>query len=116
MEIVRSQEAEKTTLTLIGRLDTTTSSELQEVLIPAFDEVIDGAIDEAIDGAAIGAVKEIKLDCAKLIYVSSAGLRVLLMGEKMAKAKGAKLTIANVSDEIMDVFKMTGFDGILNIV
>jgi anti-anti-sigma regulatory factor len=37
------------------------------------------------------------------------------MGEKTAKAKGGKQTLTNVSDEIMEVFEMTGFSGILNI-
>ena len=85
-------------MALEGRLDTTTSPQLQEVLVPAFD------------GA-----KSVKLDFAKLAYVSSAGLRVLLMGHKEAKARGATMMLCNVSDEIMEVLDMTGFTDMLNI-
>ena len=99
MTVNKTQENGKLTLTLSGRLDTTTAPKLQEALIPAFDEA-----------------KEIALDFAGLAYVSSAGLRVLMTGQKTAKAKGASMTIRNVSPEIMDVFDMTGFADILTIV
>ena len=99
MTINKTLENGKLTLTLEGRLDTTTAPKLQEALIPAFDEA-----------------KEIALDFAGLAYVSSAGLRVLMTGQKTAKAKGASMTIRNVSQEIMEVFDMTGFADILTIV
>ena len=98
MTINKTQDGGKLTLALEGKLDTTTAPKLQEVLIPAFDEV-----------------KEIRLDFSALAYVSSAGLRVLLMGEKTAKAKGGSLTLTGVSPEIMEVFEMTHFADILNI-
>jgi anti-anti-sigma factor len=47
--------------------------------------------------------------------VSSAGLRVLLLGEKNAKSAGKTLTLKNVSAEVMEVFEITGFSNILNI-
>ena len=99
MKINKNQEDGKITLGLDGRLDTTTAPQFQEVLIPAFDEA-----------------KEIILDFADLAYISSAGLRVLLMGEKTSKTKDAKMTLINVSDEIMDVFNMTGFADMLEII
>lgn len=98
MEIKTTRTGENTTLSLSGRLDTTTAPQLQEALIPEFDTA-----------------KGITLDFAELAYVSSAGLRVLLMGEKTAKAKGAKQILINVSAEIMEVFEMTGFSGVLHI-
>jgi len=99
MEIAKTETAEKTTFALTGRLDTASSPAFQETLIPAFDEV-----------------KEITVDFANLAYISSAGLRVLLMGEKTAKSKGAALIIVNVSAEIMEIFEMTGFSQILTIL
>ena len=99
MTINKTQENGTLILGLEGRLDTTTAPQLQDVLIPAFDEAHD-----------------IKLDFAKLAYVSSAGLRVLLMGQKTAKAKGASMTLTGVSEEIMEVFEMTGFADMLTIV
>ncbi|MCL1904248.1 MAG: STAS domain-containing protein [Oscillospiraceae bacterium] len=98
MNINKTQYGEKTTFALSGRLDTTTAPRLQETLIPEFDTV-----------------KHIELDFTELAYVSSAGLRVLLIGEKTAKAKGGKQSLVNVTAEIMEVFDMTGFSGILHI-
>ena len=88
---------EKTTLALSGRLDTTTSPKLQEALMSEFCNE-----------------KHIELDLTRLIYVSSAGLRVLLMGEKTAKATGRRQTLVNVSPDIMEVFEITGFSGVLH--
>ena len=99
MTINKSKEGEKIIIALEGRLDTTTSPNLQEVLIPAFDDA-----------------NEIVLDFAELVYISSAGLRVLLMGQKTADAKNAPMSIKNVSEDIMEVFEMTGFADMLSIV
>jgi anti-anti-sigma factor len=99
MNINKTQNGDKIILGLSGRLDTTTASKLQGELIPEFDNF-----------------KQVELDFAGLAYVSSAGLRVLLMGEKAAKAKGGAMTLINVSDEIMEVFEMTGFSDILTIL
>ncbi len=98
MTINKAQENGKLILRPEGRMDTTTAPELQNVLIPAFDEA-----------------KEVALDFSQLAYVSSAGLRVLLMGQKTAKSKGASMTLTNVAPEIMEVLEMTGFTGILTI-
>lgn len=94
----RIQNGDAVTLKLEGRLDTVTAPALQEELMPEFDSA-----------------KEVTLDFAELVYVSSAGLRVLLMGEKTAKAKSAKMILINVSDEIMEVLNMTGFNTILTV-
>jgi len=99
MNITKTNEGGKFTIALDGRLDTTTAHQLQEAMLPAFD-----------------VEKDIFLDIARLEYVSSAGLRVLLMGEKTAKAKGGSMSLCNVSDEIMEVLAITGFNEILTIV
>ena len=99
MTINKVLENNKITLTLEGRLDTITSPQLQEALIPAFNEA-----------------NEIVLDFAKLAYVSSAGLRVLLMGEKTSKSANVPMSIKNVSEEIMEVLDMTGFTDMLTIM
>jgi anti-anti-sigma factor len=96
MTITRNQSGENLVLSLEGRLDTITAPEFQKELIPEFDRT-----------------KFIQLDFKRLVYVSSAGLRVLLMGEKTARAKGGKLTLVNVSAEIKEVFEMTGFSEVL---
>lgn len=98
MTINKTHENGKSTFALEGRLDTTTAPQLQGELIPVFDEE-----------------KEVILDFSQLAYVSSAGLRVLLIGQKTAKAKGASMTVTGVSEEIMEVLEMTGFADILTI-
>ena len=99
MNINKTQDGEKTTFTLSGRLDTTTAPKLQDTLLPEFDTA-----------------KHVELNFTELTYISSAGLRVLLMGEKAAKSKGGSMTLTGVSEEIMEVFEMTGFADMLTII
>ena len=80
---------------LDGRLDTTTAPELEGVLTDHYDGT----------GALV-------IDCEKLAYISSAGLRVLLAAQK--KTQGA-MKLTNVCELVMEVFEMTGFVDILVI-
>ncbi|MFP3040555.1 STAS domain-containing protein [Treponema primitia] len=98
MTITKNKTGDKLVLALEGQLDTSTAPQLQAELIPEFDNI-----------------HYIELDFEKLQYVSSAGLRVLLVGEKKAKANGGKMILVNISPEIKEVFEMTGFSGILTI-
>jgi len=99
MTITKTFEDKKLTLAIEGRLDTTTSPQLNDVLIPAFNEA-----------------KEIILDFSKVEYISSAGLHILLIGQKTANSKNASMKLLGVSDEIMEVLEMTGFTNMLTIV
>ena len=83
-------------ISLDGRLDTTTA--------PAFES----SLFEQYDGTG-----SLLIDCEKLSYVSSAGLRVLLSAQKRLKG-GMKLK--NVCELVMEVFEMTGFVDILEII
>ena len=85
------------TIALEGRLDTTTSPELETVL------------KESLDG-----VTELDIDFEKLEYISSAGLRVLLSAQKIMNRQGS-MKLMHVNDVIMEVFEVTGFDEILTI-
>jgi len=98
MNIEKVTNADKTVFTLSGRLDTVSAPKLQEVLIPELSNV-----------------KVVELNFTDLAYVSSAGLRVLLMGVKTATAKGSQQIISGVSPDIMEIFEMTGFADILQI-
>ena len=99
MTITKTQDNGTTVVAIEGRLDTTTAPQLQEELTNVFNDS-----------------KAVSLDFSQLIYVSSAGLRVLLIGMKAAKANNAEFTITNVSDEIMEVLEMTGFSDMLTII
>ena len=97
LNITKTIENGKATLALEGRLDTVTAPELEKEL------------KDAREG-----VSELTLDFARLEYVSSAGLRVLLAAQKtMSKRGGMKLL--NVSETIMEIFEVTGFADILTI-
>ena len=81
-------------VSLEGRLDTTTAPELESF------------IGANYDGGSI------VVDCEKLVYISSAGLRVLLGAHK--KTKGA-MKLINVCELVMEVLQMTGFSEFLVI-
>ena len=98
MEIVKSQEKENITLQVKGRLDTNTAPELEKTALEGID-----------------AVKKLTLDLVDLDYISSAGLRVILMLHKTMSGNGAKLVVAHPKDEVMEVFDMTGFSSFLTI-
>jgi anti-sigma B factor antagonist len=97
MTINAEKNNEKAVLKIEGRLDTTTAPSLEKVIneLPAD-------------------VTNLILDMKELVYVSSAGLRVLLSAQKkMNKLGSMKLT--GVCEDIMEVFDMTGFADILDI-
>ena len=90
--------SDKTEIILDGRLDTTTAPELEAVL----EEVLPST-------------KDLVLDFAKLEYISSAGLRLVLKSKKSMDAAGGTMKLVNVCDEIMEVFDITGFSDFLTI-
>ena len=85
------------TLALEGRLDTQTAPEL-----------------EAEISAMFPTVQTLTLDMEKLDYISSAGLRVILKTQK-ALEKKAGLKLTHVSNEVKEVFDITGFSDFLTI-
>ena len=97
MTITKTLDGTKLTIALEGRLDTTTSPQLEAEMHPAIDDAT-----------------ELTFDLEKLAYISSAGLRVLLSAQKIMNKQGS-MTIKNVCPEIMDIFDVTGFVDILNI-
>ena len=96
MEIKKTENGSVMTIALEGRLDTTTAPELQKEI------------------SSLGNVSELILDFEKLAYISSAGLRVLMVAHKGMSDKDG-LKIVNVNDDVKEVFEITGFDSILNI-
>ena len=55
------------------------------------------------------------LDMTACHYISSTGLRVLLYSKKVAAAKGLKLYLAGINDEVRDVMVVTGFNSFFDI-
>lgn len=97
MNIIKNSEGKTLKIALEGRLDTTTAPQLEA-------ELKQSVADNT----------ELNLDFAKLEYISSAGLRVLLAAQKVMNKQG-KMVIRNVNDVIAEVFEVTGFADILTI-
>lgn len=97
MTITKTQDHSALTLFLEGRLDTTTSPQLEAEL-----------------SASLDGVTQLTLDLEKLAYLSSAGLRVILAAQKRMNKQG-KMVVRHVNDTIMEVFEVTGFVDILTI-
>ena len=87
------------TADLIGRLDTPAAVQATKDMQPLMEQ----------------ADKVITLDCSKLEYISSSGLRLFLSLRKETAAKGGKVIIENINDEIKKVFMMTGFYNLFEI-
>ena len=79
-------------------------------------DVNSGNADQLISALSdLEGVERINVDLSEMVYISSAGLRALLMAEKAMKKVGGKMVISNVQDDVMEIFKITGFSNILTI-
>ena len=93
MEVHITESKGRTTVRLVGRLDTPASAEVSQQIQPLLDN----------------AGKTILLDCSELTYISSSGLRIFLALRKAAAAAGGQVVIEGLSNDIRQVFMMTGF-------
>ncbi len=59
--------------------------------------------------------KNFILDLTNLNYISSSGLRVILLGVKKASASGGKFVLAGIQDHVKSVFDIAGFTSMLSI-
>lgn len=99
MNIAERMEDGVTVLAIDGRLDANTSGELEQRFL-------------ALHGQ--GADKFV-FDLGSLVYVSSAGLRSLLLAAKKTKASAGKLVLARMNEQVKEVFDMSGFSAIFEI-
>lgn len=98
MEVKSTKNGDIVVLTPVGRIDTSTAK--------AFEDSVMGAADEN---------KKIAVSFDGIDYISSAGLRVVLMLGKKLGASGGALVLINMPEKIFAVFKMSGFNKILKI-
>ena len=94
-----TEQSDKVHANVGGRLDTPAAVKAQQEIGPLLEN----------------ADKEITLDCEKLEYLSSSGLRLFLTIRKEAASKGGKVVIEHINDEIRKVFMMTGFFNLFEI-
>ena len=98
MKLNKEMNGKEAMITIEGRVDTITSPEL--------DQMISDSVETA---------ESLLLDFTNVEYISSAGLRVLLKAHKTMSKKGG-MTIKNSGEDILEIFEITGFTDILNIV
>ena len=96
MKLTKKQDGNRLVVSIEGKLDAASSPELEKALGDLAD------------------VEELIFDLKDLIYTSSAGLRVLLNAQKVMDDQG-EMTVRNANEDVMDIFKETGFDKILDI-
>ncbi len=99
MEVIINKESNVSTVRLIGRLDTPASQDVAQELEPLMAD----------------ASGTIVLDCSEMGYISSSGLRIFLSLRKAAASRGGKVIVRNISDDIRQVFMMTGFLNLFEI-
>jgi anti-sigma B factor antagonist len=98
MEIIKTQERGVITLIIKGKIDTTTYQIVEQAINNAFKEA-----------------KDIVLDFREVEYISSAGLKVILIIQKSLHDIDATMKIKNASPEVKEVFEMTGFTDFMTI-
>ena len=99
MEVNATREGSSLFVAVDGRVDGTNAAEFQDAL--------QGVIGEED--------KLVVLDLGALSYVSSAGLRVVLLVAKELQRQSAKLAVCSLSDTVKEVFTISGFDKIIPV-
>ncbi|MBO6229137.1 MAG: STAS domain-containing protein [Ruminiclostridium sp.] len=97
MEFEKTNDGKTMNIELIGEIDSMNVTEIEEKLLKEVEGVTDMTFD----------LKELE-------YISSAGLRMLLQMQKMMKTQG-NMVVINTNEEVMEIFKVTGFVRLLNI-
>lgn len=97
MTVNKKREGNSLCVSVEGRLDTVTSPELEAALKEEFEGLTD-----------------LTFDLEKLEYISSAGLRVLLLAQK-TMAKQGKMRVKNANETVKEIFDVTGFSDILTV-
>ena len=100
MEIAHERDGEVIVVRLSGRLDSSTSKSAED------------GIAAAIAGLA---TPRIVIDLGGLVYISSAGLRVLLVTNKKVKQGGGRMALCGLNANVREVFSISGFDTILSL-
>ncbi|MGE0666746.1 MAG: STAS domain-containing protein [Sphingomonadales bacterium] len=98
MEITHETIGDKLVVRPEGRIDSLTSPAFESALMPL-----------------IGQSSLVVIDCTRLTYVSSAGLRVFLAAAKAAKAKGGKIVLCSLAQGVQEVFTVSGFSKIIDM-
>lgn len=99
MQITTTQIEQGIVVTVDGRIDTTNYNEFENAVHQLFETT----------------VKAIFLDCSKLSYISSSGLRVFLTVQKKMMGTGGKFLLFAMQPGIKEIFDISGFSSIFSI-
>lgn len=97
MTINKNREGNALCVSVEGRLDTVTAPQLE------------ASLKEEFEGLA-----DLTIDLGELEYISSAGLRVLLLAQKTMSKQG-NMVVRNVNETVKEIFDVTGFSDILTV-
>ena len=97
MEIIKTLNNDELVIALKGELNSATAPELEEVI-----------------SSSLQGIKTLVFEFADLSYISSAGLRILLVSKKVMDKQG-KLVVRHPNESVMEIFEITGFKDILDI-
>ena len=90
-----------------------------DTLVIKADGRIDGANARAFQSDLEAAIEDtdrtVVLDFESLSYISSAGIRVILMTAKMLQRRDGVFALCSLSDPIREIFQISGFDKIISI-
>jgi anti-anti-sigma factor len=96
LDVSNKQVDSATVLVVAGRIDITTSDAFRDRLL------------ETISGG-----RPVVIDLSGVDYISSAGLRALMLGSKQARSAGTKLTVAALHPVVLEIFQISRFDKLL---
>ncbi len=99
MELIERKTGKCMIISIKGRLDTINYSILEKRLTELLDQNID----------------RILINCAQMDYVSSSGLRILLMALKRITMVKGKFVLCSLQDNIREIFEISGFTTIFEI-
>ena len=97
MEARINREGKHLSVKISDRLDAQTAPELDDTLFPQLE-----------------GIESLSIDLSELVYISSAGLRVLLRCQKIMNEQG-EMKVSGVDGQVREIFEASGFDQILNV-
>ena len=98
MTINEKIESDKIVLEVEGKVDRLTTQQLQDAILLALQKM-----------------RQLEIDFGGVNYISSAGLRALLMGQKTAQSKQGRMYLTKVTEPVKEIFNITGFRSFLEI-
>ena len=98
MTVTKTLEGKKLTVSIDGRLDTLSSPQLEKALEPGLE-----------------GLQSLIFDMTGLLYISSAGFRVLMNALQAMEAQNGEMAVVNVSESMREIFNISGLTDVLGV-